>query len=118
MLNAFIIGGVCSEVDYPYVSGESQASGECNTNCVKDTRTIPLSYTEVERGCDSCLVAAIAKQPVAVAIEADHREFQLYKSGVFTAKCGSNLDHGVLAVGYGETSDGTKYYKVGVYPHL
>ena len=107
-----ISGGICSEDDYPYVSGESEASGECKTDCLKDSHTIPKSFTEVERSCDACLVAAIAKQPVAVAIEADHREFQLYKSGVFTAKCGSNLDHGVLAVGYGETDDGVKYYKV------
>jgi C1A family cysteine protease len=48
---------------------------------------------------------------VSVAIEADQRDFQLYKSGVFTGTCGTNLDHGVLAVGYG-TLDGTDYYKV------
>ena len=99
-------------MEYPYVSGDTETSGTCNSTCIPDTHAMPIKYTEVERGCDSCLVEAISHQPVAVAIEADHREFQLYKSGVFTEKCGSNLDHGVLAVGYGVTKDGLKYYKV------
>jgi C1A family cysteine protease len=56
-------------------------------------------------------MSAIAQQPVSIAIEADQTAFQLYKSGVFTATCGTNLDHGVLAVGYG-TLNGVDYYKV------
>lgn len=49
--------------------------------------------------------------PNSVAIEADQRSFQHYSSGVLTARCGSNLDHGVLAVGYG-TEGSTDYWKV------
>jgi KDEL-tailed cysteine endopeptidase len=112
-MHAYIyIGGICTEQDYPYTSGKTTTSDTCNTSCEKDIRSIPVNFSEISRGCDAFLVAAIIKQPVAVAIEADHREFQLYKSGVFSAKCGSNLDHGVLAVGYGITSDGFQYYKV------
>jgi C1A family cysteine protease len=57
------------------------------------------------------MMGALALGPVSVAIEADERDFQLYKSGVFSGKCGTNLDHGVLAVGYG-TDLGMDYYKV------
>jgi C1A family cysteine protease len=57
------------------------------------------------------LRAAVAQQPVSVAIEADHMSFQLYKKGVYSGLCGTKLDHGVLAVGYGSL-DGKNYWKV------
>jgi C1A family cysteine protease len=57
------------------------------------------------------MMNALSKQPVSIAIQADQKDFQLYKSGVFTGACGVNLDHGVLAVGYGSL-DGVDYYKV------
>jgi len=61
---------------------------------------------------ENALMAAVAKQPVSVAIEADTSVFQLYESGVLTSSgCGTSLDHGVLTVGYG-TDDGTAYWKV------
>jgi len=61
---------------------------------------------------ENALEAAVAQQPVSVAIEADQAVFQHYTSGVLTNDaCGSNLDHGVLAVGYGE-DNGQKYWKV------
>ena len=37
--------------------------------------------------------------------------FQGYTGGVITSGCGEQLDHGVLAVGYG-TEDGTDYFLV------
>ena len=58
------------------------------------------------------LQEAVANQPVSIAIEADTRVFQFYSGGVITdTSCGTNLDHGVLIVGYGE-EDGNYYWLV------
>merc|ERR1712187_515344 len=60
---------------------------------------------------ENALASAVEQQPVSVAIEADQSSFQLYSGGVMTGSCGTQLDHGVLAVGYG-TDGGNQYWKV------
>ena len=61
------------------------------------------SYADVSQDISGKqLMATLAKGPVAVAIEADQYAFQGYTGGIITHGCGSKLDHGVLAVGYGE----------------
>jgi cathepsin L len=58
------------------------------------------------------MMKALEQGPVSVAIEADKSVFQSYRHGVITSrKCGTKLDHGVLAVGYG-TEDGEEYFLV------
>ena len=105
-------GGLCTESGYPYTSGTTGQKGTCLTTCAKNVNVAPKSFTDVAKNSDSDLMTAIAKQPVSIAIQANQPDFQLYKSGVLTGTCGSNLDHGVLAVGYGTWTDGTDYYKV------
>lgn len=104
--------GLCTESGYPYTSGSTGQKGTCYTTCSKNTNVAPKSYTDVTKNSDDALMAALALQPVSIAIQANQPAFQLYKSGVLTGDCGSNLDHGVLAVGYGTWTDGTAYYKV------
>jgi C1A family cysteine protease len=104
-------GGLCTESAYPYVSGTTKTAGTCQTSCSVVGNSKVTSYTDVPPNSDSDMMAALARQPVSVAIEADQQSFQLYKSGVFTGACGTNLDHGVLVVGYGNLS-GSDYYLI------
>lgn len=53
--------------------------------------------------------SALQTGPVSVAVEADQSAFQRYSSGILSSGCGTNLDHGVLAVGL-NTAEG--YYLV------
>ena len=100
-------GGITCESDYTYsATGPNTCAAKGKPVCAKIS-----SYVDVVANSDQALMAAIAKQPVSVAIEADQASFQFYSDGVMTAACGTNLDHGVLAVGYG-TLNGVDYYKV------
>jgi len=103
-------GGICSETAYPYKSGTTKTEGTCADTSCKNAAFAPSSYTDVTPNSDSAMMSALAQQTVAIAIDAESSSFQLYKSGVYNTACGTNLDHGVLAVGYGTSTE--DYYKV------
>jgi C1A family cysteine protease len=104
--------GLCTEKDYPYVSGVTKSAGSCNNNCVTVKGSDIVNFVDVLPNSDDAMMQALVMQPVSIAIEADQKEFQLYKYGVFTSNCGTNLDHGVLVVGYGTNENGIDYYIV------
>jgi len=99
-------GGICSEAAYPYTGTD----GTCASSSCTSVATIS-SFQDVPTQSDAALMAAIVQQPVSIAVEADQSSFQFYSGGVMTATCGNQLDHGVLAVGYG-TLSGADYYQV------
>ena len=101
--------GLCTESAYPYVSGTTKTNGACQKSCSIVSGSDVSKPVSVAANSDSAMMTAIAQQPVSIAIEADQSSFQLYKSGVFTGSCGTNLDHGVLLVGYGTMSAGDYY---------
>jgi len=96
-------GGLTSEANYPYVSGDGNVPA-CDTSKEADVVASITSYKDVTSQSVSAMETALNVGPVSIAIEADQSAFQSYSSGVFTASCGSNLDHAVLAVGYGHDS--------------
>ena len=100
-----------TEADYPYTAGTG-TRGSCDKTKAEGASLLVSTYTDVPVNDADQLKAALDKQPVSVAIEADKLAFQMYTSGVLTGtSCGTNLDHGVTAVGYG-TEDGVEYFLV------
>ena len=70
------------------------------------------SCKDVEPNNELALRDALHNGPVSVAIEADQKAFQFYTGGIIdTSTCGTNLDHGVLVVGFG-TDQGKDYWLV------
>ena len=98
-----------TEAEYPYTSGAGK-KGECKYEASKGVGNVG-GFEEVSQSARQ-MQAALAKGPVSVAIEADKTVFQHYRSGVISGStCGTKLDHGVLAVGYG-SEDGEDYFLV------
>jgi len=103
-------GGLEQTADYAYVARDEK----CNVQ--KGEEKAPVtSFVDVNQGDNAALMAAVAQQPVSVAINAESYQFQFYESGVFDwADCpngAETLDHGVGVVGYG-TENGKDYWIV------
>ena len=94
------------EADYAYTARD----GSCKYDSSKGVGKVS-NYNDVTPNSPSQLKAALNKAPVSIAIEADQIAFQGYTSGVITTGCGQQLDHGVLAVGYG-TLNGEEFFLV------
>ncbi|KAJ7001921.1 hypothetical protein D5086_009416 [Populus alba] len=93
-------GGLHKEEDYPYLMEE----GTCDEKR-EELEVVTISgYHDVPRNDEQSLLKALAHQPLSVAIDASGRDFQFYSGGVFSGPCGTDLDHGVAAVGYGSSS--------------
>jgi C1A family cysteine protease len=98
--------GITTEAAYPYTAQDG--------TCVSQGKPVAATlsgYKDVVANSEVALETAIVQQPVSIAVEADQSVFQFYSGGVMDSACGTQLDHGVLAVGYGVDS-GKEYYKV------
>uniref|UniRef100_A0A8C5EXA4 Digestive cysteine proteinase 2-like n=1 Tax=Gouania willdenowi TaxID=441366 RepID=A0A8C5EXA4_GOUWI len=105
-------GGIATTETYGAYMG---MNGFCQLNSSQLTARIQ-SYTNVTSGDANALKLALFKNgPVAVSIDAAHRSFVFYSHGVYyEPACGNtpkDLDHAVLAVGYG-TLNGEPYWLI------
>ncbi|KAG1704731.1 Counting factor associated protein D [Nymphon striatum] len=105
-------GGLQSEETYGHYMG---SDGKCHNN--KSLSVVQIkSFVNVTSGDLTALRSAMFKHgPISVGIDAAVKSFSFYSNGVYyDKKCGNkleDLDHAVLAVGYG-ILDGQPYWLV------
>ncbi|XP_060905772.1 cathepsin K [Labrus mixtus] len=114
MTNAFKYvqqnGGIDSDMVYPYV-GEDQPCRYNSTGMAAQCK----GYKEIPQGDEHALAVALFKVgPVSVGIDATLSSFQFYQRGVYYDRnCNKDdINHAVLAVGFGVTPKGKKYWIV------
>jgi cathepsin L len=103
--------GIDTEASYPYTATGPNA---CRFSRANVGATIH-SFTDVASGSEAALLNAVYGRPTSVAIDASHTSFQLYTSGVYyePACSATQLDHGVLAIGWGvDAASGQAYWLV------
>jgi len=103
-------GGIDTEKTYPYEGVDDT----CRYNA-KNSGATDKGFVDIPQGNEIKLKKAVATMgPVSVAIDASRSTFQLYSEGVYyDPECSSDqLDHGVLAVGYGTDEKGQDYWIV------
>ncbi|KAM4644295.1 cathepsin K isoform 2-T2 [Amazona ochrocephala] len=99
--------GIDSEDAYPYI-GQDQSCMYSPTGKAAKCR----GYRKIPEGNEKALKRAVARiGPVSVGIDASLPSFQFYSRGVYyDESCNAqNINHAVLAVGYG-TQKGTKHW--------
>jgi len=102
--------GIDSEASYPYTA---TGPNTCEYTVANKVATIS-NYKDIPTGSESDLLVAVYQQPTSVAIDASQQSFQFYSGGVYNEPlCSStNLDHGVLAIGFGVYQGTTDYWLV------
>ena len=95
--------GLCTEEDYPYKGVDQDCHEDVCTVAVKSASKVLLPQQD-----EVSLANAVALTPVSVVLDAN--QFQFYKQGIIN-RCSENINHAVLAVGYGE-EEGMKYWLI------
>jgi len=100
------VGGIDSEATYP-----AGPAGQCQFNPAGIGAKV-TGYTDISRGNETDLMLAVGSVgPVAVAVDASHFSFQLYRTGIYSdPDCSSSsVDLAMLVVGYG-SEQGQDYW--------
>ncbi|XP_046564634.1 ervatamin-B-like [Haliotis rubra] len=98
------IGGVCSEKDYPALTGQCR-NNTCHPGLqIQGGKRLPPRRPDL-------MITALLQRPLMVYVDASHVTFQLYGGGVYSdPNCSTErVDHALQLVGYGQ-KEGQKYW--------
>jgi len=84
-------GGQCSQASYPYRARDGQ--------CKQCTAVAKVTGAKRFTG-EAALATNLVNQPCTVAVDAGSPDWQSYSGGVYNGRCGKQLNHAILAVGY------------------
>jgi len=105
-------GGIALNDDYGGYMGQD---GKCHDTSVRKAVQLDGFYNVTAYDAEALRLAIFENGPVTVAINANPKAFTFYSNGVFSdPSCSGkpeDLDHQVLAVGYGQLN-GQKYWLI------
>jgi len=102
----FSSAAVCTEASYAYTAADGSCkASSCAVGLPKGTVT---GHKDVGKST-SGLKSAVFQQPISVTVNAGQL-MQFYNGGVVTGDCSGQINHAVMAVGYG--MDGQNYFKI------
>jgi hypothetical protein len=109
-------GGISTWTGYSYTNAVRTCRISANTASTP-YRFGTLQYSQISKGDENSLMAALNQGPVYIGINAQTSTFMSYKSGVInlsSLSCSPNsIDHAVTLVGYGHDSrTGLDYWKI------
>lgn len=103
---------MCTESSYPYRGVDQSCKLDSGLTCAESYSM--KDFYDVTIDDSDALRDALAQGPVSIGVCAEGLAWQFYFGGVVTTLCGQCLDHGVLAVGYGNGGwvSKTNYVKI------
>ena len=98
-----LTGGMVARDDYVYQAKD----GECQAESKKKIATIDGFHQIRTNDYDGLMDAIANRGPVAVSVAAT--DWKNYSQGIYNGNCGADINHVVVAIGYGEDFVG-KYW--------
>jgi C1A family cysteine protease len=102
--------GLEYEKDYPYFSGNSGDSGNCQYKSSKVVAHIKgFAYATQKHNETQMQAVSLEKGPLSICVDAE--TWQDYSSGIIKSDCDNDLDHCVQLTGWGE-ENGVKFWSI------